>query len=202
MTMWGPLCLWLVRQSYVEDHQSRRGQVLKMTEEEARTGSDSEGRPRRVVTARVLFDGTHGPAVNTRTRIRDQDRSPISSDLRRALSEKQHSFSQLTSVRPAGLCPFTHVTGTCWRSQVEPGGHFFVTTVGTLGVASASHFWSRVAAAIGRLTQYLVAEEAATWHVLVADDYHLESDGPHSKCGAQRPDFHSSGVMRLEETRC
>ena len=50
--------------------------------------------------------------------------------------------------------------------------------VGTFGVASASYYWSRVAAAVGRLFQYIVGHEARTWHLLVADDYHLDARGP------------------------
>ena len=32
-----------------------------------------------------------------------------------------------------------------------------MNTVGTFGIASASYYWSRVAAAVGRLVQYLSA---------------------------------------------
>ena len=52
-----------------------------------------------------------------------------------------------------------------------------MNTVGTFGVASASYYWSRVATAIGRLCQYIPASSANTWHLLVADDYHLEAGG-------------------------
>ena len=41
-----------------------------------------------MATARVLFDGTHGIAVNKRTRIRDQERAAIAADLKRAIREK------------------------------------------------------------------------------------------------------------------
>ena len=40
-----------------------------------------------------------------------------------------------------------------------------------------SHHWSRISAALGRLTQYLPSDWAQTWHVVVADDYHLEAGG-------------------------
>ena len=61
--------------------------------------------------------------------------------------------------------------------QVIPGEEVFIDTVGTFGVASASYYWSRVAGAVGRLAQYLVASAATTWHMLVADDYLLECGG-------------------------
>ena len=41
-----------------------------------------------VVTAWVLFDGSNGIHVNRRTRIRDQERSPIAADLKRLMRAK------------------------------------------------------------------------------------------------------------------
>ena len=61
--------------------------------------------------------------------------------------------------------------------RVEESGTIYVNTVGTFGVASASYYWSRVASAIGRLTQYLAGSRVETWHMLVADDFHLETAG-------------------------
>ena len=61
--------------------------------------------------------------------------------------------------------------------QVVPGGSVFLNTVGTFGAASASYCWSRVASAIGRLAQCLAGSSAHTWHMLVADDYHLDACG-------------------------
>ena len=58
-----------------------QGQILKLTEQEARRqypdqvvaalGTNLKNKPNGVVTARVLFDGSNGIAVNRRTRIRD-----------------------------------------------------------------------------------------------------------------------------------
>ena len=56
--------------------------------------------------------------------------------------------------------------------QVQEGSTVYVNTV-----ASASYHWSRVAAALGRLSQYLAGHRASTWHMLVADDFHLEPGG-------------------------
>ena len=59
----------------VLEDQASRGQVLKFTEAEARaplpSPCQSKDKPNGVVSARLLFDSTHGLAVNTRTRIRD-----------------------------------------------------------------------------------------------------------------------------------
>ena len=54
----------------------------------------------------------------------------------------------------------------------------YVNTVSTFGVASASCHWSQVAGAICRVTQYCTGSQADTWHLLVADNYHLESGWP------------------------
>ena len=64
-----------------------------------------------------------------------------------------------------------------------PGGDVFVNTVGTFGIASASYYWSRVAAAVGRLAQYLAGYSCTTWHMLVADDYLLECGGRYYRRG-------------------
>ena len=58
-----------------------------------------------------------------------------------------------------------------------------MNNVGTIGVASASYYWSRVAAAVGRLAQYLAGFSCTTWHMLVADDYLLECGGRFYRCG-------------------
>ena len=77
----------------VLEDQAARGQVLKYSEEEARAhypdlvvaslGAQRKDKPNGEVSA--SFDGTHGLAVNTRTRIRNQERSPIAADFRRAM---------------------------------------------------------------------------------------------------------------------
>ena len=51
-------------------------------------GSYTKGENPTARSRRVYCDGTHGLTVNRRTRIRDQERSPIASDLKRALREK------------------------------------------------------------------------------------------------------------------
>ena len=58
-------------------------------------------------------------------------------------------------------------------AEQVPGGSVFINTVGTFGVASASN----VLPQHGRLAQYLAGSSAYTWHMLVADDYHLDAGG-------------------------
>ena len=81
----------------VLDDQAASGQIIKLSEPEARAsfpgpvvasfGANRKDKPNGVVTARVLFDGTHGISVNNRTTIRDQERTPVASDLKRAMRE-------------------------------------------------------------------------------------------------------------------
>ena len=75
----------------VLEDQATRGQVIKMTEHEARRrypdlvvaalGAQRKDKPGRAVSARVLFD-------RTQTRIRDQERGPIAADMKRVMREK------------------------------------------------------------------------------------------------------------------
>ena len=51
----------------------------------ASLGAIRKGMPSGTVTARVLFDGTHGVEIDTRTRIRGQERSPVAADLKRVM---------------------------------------------------------------------------------------------------------------------
>ena len=111
----------------VMEDQAKRRQVLKLSETEAKKrfpnlvvaslGAQKKEKPGRIVTARVLFDGTHGIDVNTSTRIRDQERAPIAADLKRAMREKsrleERTFSLTADVSeahrqvpiaPQGIC--------------------------------------------------------------------------------------------------
>ena len=54
----------------------------------ASLGENRKDKPNREVSARVLFDGTRGQSVSRRIQIRDQERAPIASDLKRVLREK------------------------------------------------------------------------------------------------------------------
>ena len=55
--------------------QATRGQVLVLS------GAQRKEKPGGKISARVLFDGTDGLSVNSRTRIRDQERAPIAARL-------------------------------------------------------------------------------------------------------------------------
>ena len=92
--------------------------------------------------------------------------------------------------------------------RVEKGGAAHVNTVGTFGISSASYHWSMVAAAVGHLAQYLAGHSSATWHMLVADDFHLEAGGQDSRFAlisfssyAQSQGYRYRGHRRRGETQ-
>ena len=151
--------------------QASRGQIIVMTESEARSrypglvvaslgAQRKQKKPGGKITARVLFDGTHGLCVNSKTRLRDQERAPIAADLKRSMREKSR-IGELTFALSADVTEAHRqvpIHPDDWHllgCQVYPGGDVFVNTVGTFGIASASYYWSRVAAAVGRLVLYI-----------------------------------------------
>ena len=83
----------------VLEGQVRRGQVMKHTEEEAKRlhpglivaslGANRKEKSDGTLAARVLHDGSNGIPVNRRTRVRDQERCPMASDLKRGMRERR-----------------------------------------------------------------------------------------------------------------
>ena len=63
----------------------------------ASLGAQRKEKPGGEITARVLFDGTHGLSVNTRTRLRDQERAPIAADLQRTPRARRQNWKGLLS---------------------------------------------------------------------------------------------------------
>ena len=206
----GFVAAWTGSVLAILDDQSSQGQALNMSESEARTryphlvvlslGAMRKEKPGEVISARVLFDGSNGIPVNRRIRIRDQERSPVASNLKRFMREKarrgEQTFSLTADVTEAhrqvpvdkGDC---HLLGC----QVEAGGDVYIDTVGTFDIASASYSWSRFAGSVGRITQCISVRSATTWHQLVADDFHIEAGG--SRYRAALRSF-SSCVQPLE----
>ena len=148
----------------------------------ASLGAMRKEKPGGVVTARILFDGTHGVSVKTRTRTRDQERGPIASDVKRLLREKANmeepTFALTADIMEAHCqVPIDPKDWHYLGCQVKPGSDVHVHTVGTFGISSASYYWSRVATAVGRLALYLAGHDAHTWHLLMADDFQLNAGG-------------------------
>ena len=136
--------------------QASRGQFLVLSETKAKErfpdlvtaslGAQRREKPGVKITARVLFDGTHGLSVNSRTKLRDQGRAPIAADLMRAMREKakrdELTFALTADVTEAHRQVPIHPDDWHYLGcRVVPGGEVFVNTVGTFGVASASCYW-------------------------------------------------------------
>ena len=114
----------------VLDDQAERGQVLKFSEAEARSLYTNLVVERlSVPTAKttesslpgVLFDGTNG-----RTRIRDQERSPTATNLKRAMREKarvgERTFALTADVSEAQRqVPIAECDWCMQGCQVQPG---------------------------------------------------------------------------------
>ena len=165
----------------VLDDHSLRGQAVKIPEEEARwrfsnlVGA-SLGVIRKVqflgvVSVRVLSDGAHEITVNTRTGIRDQERAPTAFDLKRSMREKAYmdvrTFALTADVSEAHQqVPFAKEDWHLLGWQAQPVLLFTFTR-------SAQSGWHR--RPIGRQSQYFAGDSAHTWHMLVADDYHLDA---------------------------
>ena len=140
-----------------------------------------------MITARILFDGTNGVSINSRTRIRDQETAPSAADHKRSMREKARRTFPLTAAVCEAHRQVPISKEDCHRlgCQVLPRAPVFVHTVGTFGVASAFCYWSRFASALGRLSQCVAGIH--TWHMLVADDIERPFLGPLHKFLTRHP---------------
>ena len=130
------------------------------------TGGQRKDKPGRVISARVLFDGSNG--------------IPVKRCMREEACRGKQTFSFTAGVAEAHRqVPVDRRDWHLLGCQVEAGGDVFINTVGTYGTASASYHGSRVAASIGRITQYIPVRSPTTWYQLVVDDFHLEAGGGH-----------------------
>ena len=149
--------------------------------------ANRKDKPNREVSAGVPFDGTHGLSVNRRTQIRDQERAPVASDLKRALREKS-KLGELTFVLSADVSKAHQqvpIHPQDWHylgCQVNEGSDVFIQTVGTFGVSSASYVGPGLRDQLEGL-QYLAGDLYTTWHVLVADDVLLDCRGQRYRMG-------------------
>ena len=121
----------------------------------ASLGANRKDKPNGVVAARVLHDGTNGLAVNTRTRIRDQERSPIASDLKRATREKSE-MNQPTSALTADVGEAHRQVPIHRRVSGSDLGFRLTQVFGPVHIATVGDFFGisaggKVSGAIGRL---------------------------------------------------
>ena len=165
-----------------EDAMSKYGSRLRIASLGASVkGTDDHGE----IAIRILHDGTRGVDVNTRIKVRDQDSGPLAADVKRVLrSQADHPepFKDLVDVKGAHrLIPVREKDWDMQACRLDGESDVYLNTVGTLGIASASYWWSRAASALVRLTHYVVAHRAHLWLLLVADDLCEMSAGPNSE---------------------
>ncbi len=129
---------------------------------------------------RILYDGTHGANVNPRIRVRDKDRGPCTSDVKRVLraqSQRGRPTVGLT-VDVADAHRIIPVREADWRYQVcraRRGGDLYAIHCGLFGISSAAYWWGRLAGAIVRLLHHISEPSMELWLLLVADDLKMES---------------------------
>ena len=139
--------------SWVKDvlkDQNSRGQILKLPEAEARLqfthlvvpslGAQRKDKPGGLVSARVLFDGPNGIPVNRRIRLRDQERAPVASHLKRCIREKalrkEQTFSLTADVAEAhGQVPVNRRAREAMMCSLIPLGRMVSLPLRTSGRA-------------------------------------------------------------------
>ena len=101
---------------------------------------------------RVIHDGTHGVAVNSAIKIRDQLRSPTAGDLKACMETLQQDWGLLAC-----------------RTGARKEEFVWVNCVGTFGISSAAYHWSRLMAGLGRSSFYLIGRLALD-QLIYSDD--------------------------------
>jgi len=172
-----------------------RGLCERLTEEEAkhrfgtrfvvaslgalvkRTNEDGE----RVI--RLLFDGTREVPLNGAIRVRDQEIPPGAPDLKRVLRAQAEwpstPFGLVADIKDAHRVVVIHPADRhLLGCRARPAGPIYFQKRGTFGVASASYWWGRLAAALLRLLYRVVPERSLFWGMVLADDFKFEAAGP------------------------
>ncbi len=174
----------------LRDHH-RRGLALRLSPAEARReypgltimslGAIAKvPEPKNPEDIRILMDGTHGVAINTRIRQRDQDRSPTSSDVKRYQraqgEEPRRPRGLALDAQEAHRIPPVHPDD--WRHlgcQARNHDDVFLYKYGVFGVSSSAYWWSRLGGAVLRSLHYTARPNQALWILLLADDFKVES---------------------------
>ena len=153
------------------EDEIRLGSMIKLEPEEAvrrfgpKLSVASLGAvPKPDKSVRVVFDATHGQHINDSIRVRDQQSYPTGADLKASLESLPFAtFSLSGDVSRAHR--LIRVREADWPRQscrARKGGSIFTNTVGTFGVASASYWWFRMMAGLGRLLYYAHGKDETT----------------------------------------
>ncbi len=174
----------------LEEHH-RRGLALKLSPAEARSrfpnltvmslGAVAKVQePSQPSDLRLLMDGTHGVAVNTRIKQRDQDRCPTAADVKRV----QRAQGEETN-RPRGLAldaqeahripPIHPLDWEHLGCQSSADSEIFIYKYGVFGVSSSAYWWARLGSAIVRAIHHIATPSMRLWILLMADDMKVES---------------------------
>jgi len=110
---------------------------------------------------RLLFDGTREVPLNSAIRVRDQEIPPGAPDLKRVLRAQGEwsstPFGLVADVKDAHRAVAIHPADRhLLGCRAFPGGPIYFQKRGTFGVASASYWWGRLAAALLRLIYNLI----------------------------------------------
>ena len=91
----------------------------------ASMGANRKEKSGGTITARVLHDGSNGIPVNRRTRVRDRERCPMASDLKRGMREKarrgERTFALTGDVKEAHQIPVARRDWRLLGCRVRPG---------------------------------------------------------------------------------
>ena len=129
---------------------------------------------------RVLHDGTHGVDVNAGLRPRDRQRMPTAGDLRTSLAHCSTvpgvHFSLQADLSKAHR-RYRHLQSD-WGLQAcsLKKGSVWLNKVGTFGIGTASYWFSRLAAGVGRFALSLMGS-AEVWQWIFADDLRFTCNG-------------------------
>ena len=133
---------------------------------------------------RVIHDATHHVGVNSGIRVRDQDETPLHSDVLAALEAEVKgdnlpmfglAFDISKAHRRVPVDPRDWGLQAC--SLVPPqqapsdGDRVYLNTVGTYGFGSASYHWNRLGALILRVLLYIGDGHGLRWLFRFADDF-------------------------------
>jgi len=132
---------------------------------------------------RLLFDGTRDVPLNAAIRVRDQEIPPGAPDLKRLLRAQADwpstPFGLVADVKDAHRAIVVHRSDRhLLGCRARPDGPIYFMKRGTFGVASASYWWGRLAAALLRLLYRIVPERTLFWGMVLADDFKFEAAGP------------------------
>jgi len=131
---------------------------------------------------RLLFDGTREVPLNAAIQVRDQEIPPGAPDLKRILRAQAEwpstPFGLVADVKDAHRVVVIHPADRhLLGCRARPAGPIYFQKRGTFGVASASYWWGRLAAALLRLLYRVVPERSLFWGMVLADAFKFEAAG-------------------------